>query len=177
MLGLIIEGNRAVGVRYVLDGKAHTARVEQEVLLSAGSLMSPAVLMHSGIGPADDLRRLGITVAADLPGVGQNLHDHLVCPFVWESPREVSMGGTSGMNAHIFHKSRPDLVAPDTQSLLFTMAVPVEGYEPVKQGFTLYAGLDRPYSRGSVRLASADPMQPPSSTRGSIRTRVTWTSW
>lgn len=161
VLNVVIEKGVATGVRYLHDGKPLHVRAVREVLLSAGSIMSPAILMHSGIGPASQLRKLGIKVVADVPGVGANLHDHLVCPLLWSSRRPVAMGGTSGMNAHLFHKSHPSLAAPDTQSLLFTMPVPVPDYPKVEQGFTLYAGLDRPYSRGRLWLRSANPLDKP----------------
>ncbi|MBU9511820.1 GMC family oxidoreductase N-terminal domain-containing protein [Burkholderia multivorans] len=157
VLNVVIEKGVATGVRYLHDGKPLHVRAVREVLLSAGSIMSPAILMHSGIGPASQLRKLGIKVVADVPGVGANLHDHLVCPLLWSSRRPVAMGGTSGMNAHLFHKSHPSLAAPDTQSLLFTMPVPVPDYPKVEQGFTLYAGLDRPYSRGAPVAAQREP--------------------
>ncbi len=83
---LIIENGRAVGVRYLRGVKMMEVRAEREVLVCQGSIGSPQLLMLSGIGPADDLRALGIEVHADLPGVGQNLQDHLNIPVVYSCP-------------------------------------------------------------------------------------------
>ena len=73
---LLFEGNRCVGVEYLQDGELKTVRANKEVIVSAGAIQSPKLLMLSGIGPADQLRRLEIEVRADLPGVGENFHDH-----------------------------------------------------------------------------------------------------
>lgn len=79
-----IDAGRATGVHWrAADGSAHFARADAEVLLCAGALQSPQVLMLSGIGPADHLRELGIAVHADLPGVGANLQDHAIVPMTW----------------------------------------------------------------------------------------------
>ena len=74
---VVIENGRAVGVEYVRKGKRHIARAEREVLLAGGAINSPQLLLLSGIGPAEELRALGVQVALDLPGVGKNLQDHL----------------------------------------------------------------------------------------------------
>jgi choline dehydrogenase len=73
---IMLEGRRAVGVYWVRGGKAHAARAEREVILSAGAVQSPQLLQLSGIGPTELLRQHGIPVAVDLPGVGENLQDH-----------------------------------------------------------------------------------------------------
>ena len=74
---VLIENGRAVGVEYVRGRKRHIARAEQEVVLAGGAINSPQLLLLSGIGPAEELRALGVSVALDLPGVGKNLQDHL----------------------------------------------------------------------------------------------------
>ena len=79
---IIVEQGRAVGVEYAQDGADRAVRTDGEVLLAAGAFVSPQVLMLSGIGPADHLRRLGIDVVVDLPGVGSNLQDHPGAPMV-----------------------------------------------------------------------------------------------
>ena len=71
------EGRRAAGVDYLERGRSRTADAAREVILAGGAINSPQLLLLSGVGPADELRRLGIDVAADLPGVGENLQDHL----------------------------------------------------------------------------------------------------
>lgn len=157
VLKLLNLGDHITGVHFVHRGTDYRIEARHEVLLCAGSLMSPSILLHSGIGPAEQLEKMGIKTLVNLPGVGENLHDHLVCPMVWSSPQPVAVGLASGIEAQIFHKSAPALSAPDTQSLLFTMP-----FMPgVTQGYTVTPGLVRPISRGRLWLNSLDPLQPP----------------
>jgi choline dehydrogenase len=87
--GLVVERGRVRGVRYsVKGGEAVEARVEREVVLSAGVIGSPQILLLSGIGPADELRALGIESVCDLPGVGKNLHDHLMAPLRFKATKD-----------------------------------------------------------------------------------------
>ena len=79
-----MEHGRAIGVEYAKDGKSEMVRIEREVILAAGAIGSPKLMMLSGLGPADHLRAHGIEVAADLPGVGRNLHDHFGIDIVYE---------------------------------------------------------------------------------------------
>src|SRR6185436_8507159 len=88
---VLFEGTRAVGVEIVQDGKRAELRAEREVILSGGAINSPQILMLSGIGPADDLRKLGIEVVADVPGVGKNLQDHLIGGVAHEATQPVSL--------------------------------------------------------------------------------------
>lgn len=157
VLKLLNQGDHITGVHFVHRGTDYRIEARHDVLLCAGSLMSPSILLHSGIGPAEQLEKMGIKTLVNLPGVGENLHDHLVCPMVWSSPQPVAVGLASGIEAQIFHKSAPALSAPDTQSLLFTMP-----FMPgVTQGYTVTPGLVRPISRGRLWLNSLDPLQPP----------------
>lgn len=157
VLKLLNQGDHITGVHFVHRGTDYRIEARHEVLLCAGSLMSPSILLHSGIGPAEQLEKMGIKTLVNLPGVGENLHDHLVCPMVWSSPQPVAVGLASGIEAQIFHKSAPALSAPDTQSLLFTMP-----FMPgVTQGYTVTPGLVRPISRGRLWLNSPDPLHPP----------------
>ncbi|CAI2424432.1 GMC family oxidoreductase [Serratia liquefaciens] len=157
VLKLLNQGDHITGVHFVHRGTDYRIEARHEVLLCAGSLMSPSILLHSGIGPAEQLEKMGIKTLVNLPGVGENLHDHLVCPMVWSSPQPVAVGLASGIEAQIFHKSAPALSAPDTQSLLFTIP-----FMPgVTQGYTVTPGLVRPISRGRLWLNSLDPLQPP----------------
>ncbi|MGE6301014.1 GMC family oxidoreductase [Serratia liquefaciens] len=157
VLKLLNQGDHITGVHFVHRGTDYRIEARHEVLLCAGSLMSPFILLHSGIGPAEQLEKMGIKTLVNLPGVGENLHDHLVCPMVWSSPQPVAVGLASGIEAQIFHKSAPELSAPDTQSLLFTMP-----FMPgVTQGYTVTPGLVTPKSRGRLWLNSRDPLQAP----------------
>jgi choline dehydrogenase len=158
---LLFESERCVGVEYVAGGQTVQARGEHEVLLCGGVIGSPQLLLLSGVGPADDLRSLGIAVRHDLPGVGLNLHDHLVCPVLWETSGPLPPMSVQGLEVNIFWKSRPDLNAPDMQPLL--VHAPYLGDDPnvPEHGFTCSGGLVRPLSRGQLRLRSADPADAP----------------
>ena len=162
---VLIEDGRAVGVRFRRDGEMHELRAD-EVVLAAGALDSPAILLRSGIGAADELEALGIPVVQDLPGVGRNLHDHLLSPVVFTTPdRPVGppVSGVSVTQTHLFWKSRPDLEVPDTQPIMFSVPMFGEDLDPVvSDGFTLMAGIVTPRSRGALTLsgpALEDPLQ------------------
>jgi choline dehydrogenase len=156
---LLFDGARCVGVEWERDGELETARAASEVVLSAGTVGSPRVLLLSGVGPADELRGLGLAVVADLPGVGRNLHDHLLSPAIFAAGTPIAppAPGTSPIQTHLWWRSRPGLPAPDTQPIHFSVPL----YEPWMKGpenaFTLLGGMVRPASRGSIRLSGAEP--------------------
>jgi choline dehydrogenase len=135
---ILVESGRAIGVAYSQGGQGRTAYADREVVLSAGVVNSPQVLMLSGIGPADELRAHGVDVTLDLPGVGKNLQDHVDCVMSYECTKPVTLYGdlradkltwaviqgmlfgegvatTFPYEAGAFLKSRPDLAAPDIQ--------------------------------------------------------------
>lgn len=155
---VLFEGERAIGVEYEKDGQLVSAYAD-EVVLSAGALDSPRILMLSGLGRADHLRELGIDVRHDIQGVGENLHDHLLSAVIFTAEREVEppMPGRSVTQTHLFWRSRPGLEVPDTQPINFSVPM----YEPWMEGpanaFSLMAGIVSPKSRGTLRLASNDP--------------------
>ncbi len=160
---LLLEGTRCIGVEFAHDGDLHRAHTGFEVVVSAGAIESPALLLRSGIGPAGDLRALGIDMTADLSGVGLNLHDHLLSPSIWSAEQEIVpfTEGLSPIQTHLWWRSRSDLPGPDTQPIHFSVPL----YEPWMEGppnaFTLLGGMVRPQSRGSIRLsgpAVGDPL-------------------
>jgi choline dehydrogenase len=145
------------------DGPATELRCSGDVIVSCGVIGSPQLLLLSGIGPADDLRALGIAVTADLPGVGANLHDHLLATVLWESARTVPPGTANNLEAQFFAASDPAMLAPDLQPLMSHFPMPVPGH-PVPgygAGYAVVAGIIRPLSRGRLALRSADPAEPP----------------
>ncbi len=151
---VIIEDGRAIGVRYRHDGQDAEAWAD-EVVLAAGALDSPQVLLRSGIGPAADLEALGIEVVHDAPQVGKNLHDHLLVPVIVRTRRPIPppRTGVSVTQTHLFARSRPDLAVPDTQPLFFAVPMYSEGMTPIEgSAFTLHSGIVTPASRGSVTL-------------------------
>jgi choline dehydrogenase len=150
------------------------------VILCGGAINSPQLLLLSGIGPADQLRALGIPVVVDLPGVGQNLQDHLDVAVAYACTEPISWGtlsaeaenvyrasrkgplSSNGPEAGGFLKTRPDLPMPDLQ-FHFSPGWSV-GYgteRPVGHGFAFWPALLRPQSRGYLALRSPDPFSPP----------------
>jgi choline dehydrogenase len=156
---LLFENGRCVGVEFRRGDALERARAEQEVIVCAGAIESPKLLLLSGIGPGAELRRHGLDVVVDLPGVGDNLHDHSLVPLVYAARRPVppALPGLQPLHAHLFWRSKPGLVVPDQQPLFFHMPLYFPGMDGPPDGFTLLSGLIRPAGRGSVRLASADP--------------------
>lgn len=151
---LIVEGRKVVGVEYLRDGKTERARAAREVLLSAGVIDSPQLLMLSGIGPADHLKANGIAVVADVPGVGQNLQDHLKLSIRWRGNTELQ-GST--VTAGMFTRSDPGALGtiPDLQFYVG------RGLETPDTFVTITISIVQPKSRGEVRLRSSDPTAAP----------------
>ena len=157
---LVIENGRCEGVVYEHEGKLRTATATAEVIVSAGTIGSPHLLLLSGIGPADDLGKLGIRVNADLSGVGQNLHDHLLTFAIYEASREIPAPKHNILEAHLFAKSDPRLPAPDHQPLFMCNAPPLPGLEIPSHAYAIAPGIVRPVSRGELRLTANDPGAP-----------------
>ena len=184
---ILFEGKRATGVEFRRAGRIEQIGANREVLLAAGSLQTPQILMLSGVGPAAELTKHGIGIVHDLPGVGQNLHDHLDAVQVVVAPQlketfGVTFGGiarvlkaipewrnhrrgiltTNFAEAGGFIKSQASEAIPDLQ-LHFVIAKLVDhGRKTVLgHGFSGHVCVLRPQSRGSVTLASRDPMAAP----------------
>jgi choline dehydrogenase len=134
-----------------------------DVIVSGGVIGSPQLLLLSGIGPADDLNLLGLEVRADLPGVGENLHDHALATVLYGAAREIPPGTAQNLEAHFFAASDPGMVAPNLQPLMSHFPMPVEGYPAPGYGwgYAIVAGIIRPLSRGRLWLRSLDPARPP----------------
>jgi choline dehydrogenase-like flavoprotein len=184
---VLFEGKRATGVEFLRAGRLQRIGANHEVLMAAGALQTPQILMLSGVGPAAELGKHGIGVVHDLPGVGQNLHDHLDAVQVIVAPQlKESFGVTFGGIARVlkaipqwrnhrqgilttnfaeaggFIKSQPGEPVPDLQ-LHFVIAKLVDhGRKTVLgHGLSGHVCVLRPQSRGSVTLASADPTAAP----------------
>jgi len=173
-----IENGRAVAVEYQRHGQKHRADAAGEIILCGGAINSPQLLMLSGVGPAAQLRQHGIAVGIDLPGVGQNLHDHLDACLVYRCTQPITYDKTNEILAglqYFLFKQGPGtsniaeaggfartLMAPDSRPDVQYHFVPailddhgrhrVAGY-----GFTLHSCHLQPRSRGHLELASADP--------------------
>ena len=174
---LLLEGTRVVGVDYLQGGAPQQARAAREVVVSAGTFFSPKLLMLSGLGPAEGLRAHGVAPVVDLPGVGQNLQDHLQLPVVFQSNVERPMATLLTGNV-LFTRTRSDGPdAPPDLQLNFTPAVPAPLAPllnlPVPVSIFLPI-LVQPDSVGEVRLRSSDPhAPPPSSTQTTYRKNQT----
>ncbi|MBO0804039.1 MAG: GMC family oxidoreductase N-terminal domain-containing protein [Nocardiopsaceae bacterium] len=153
-------GGRVAGVRLADGRRLHSAG---DVIVSAGAIGSPQLLLLSGIGPADDLRELDIDIRADLPGVGANLHDHMLATVLFESARSVPDGKANNLEAQFFATSEPGMPAPDLQPLMSHFPMPVPGYPQPDygDGWAIVGGVIRPLSRGRLWLRSADPARHP----------------
>ena len=158
------DGLRATGVSYAREGKLHSVKATREVILSAGALESPRILMLSGIGERAQLEEFGIPVVKDLPGVGKNLHDHTLCAMIFEGSKEIpppTNMAIQPLHAHAFMKTDAALPGPDLQPLFFHVPTYLPEQEAVTpNAYTLNAGGIRPTSRGELRLTSADPKAP-----------------
>ncbi|MBN3744280.1 choline dehydrogenase [Burkholderia sp. Se-20373] len=183
---IVFDGKRAVGVEVTRGGNVETVWAKKEVILAAGALQSPQLLMLSGVGPKDELERHGIPVVADLPGVGENLQDHpdVVVSYKTNSldALGVSVRGaiktlrdirqyrnartgtltTNFAEGGAFLKTRPDLDRPDVQMHFVVGPVSDHGRKvQLGHGLSCHVCLLRPKSRGSVKLRSADPLDAP----------------
>jgi choline dehydrogenase-like flavoprotein len=175
---VLIESGRAVGVEYMQNGGLHQVRAGKEIVLSAGAIGSPHLLLLSGIGPRRELESMGITVAAELDGVGENLQDHLavVLPFACTKP--ISLSGAQSLPnvaRYLAGKNGP-LSSNVAEAGAFVGEVQFH-FAPVyyvdhgfispgdrglsRHGLSLGPALLRPRSRGCIALRSADPMEAP----------------
>jgi len=178
---IMFDGRRAIGFEYLHGGRVHQARAEREVILSAGAYGSPQLLMLSGIGPAEHLGPHGIDVHTHLPGVGENLHDHLEIHVQHRCARPVSVNRflrpdrmvieglrwfffKSGVaarnqaNVGAFLRSDAAREQPNVQFHFFPVFFDGWRVSARDFGYRLGAGPMQPSSRGNVRLRSADPM-------------------
>jgi choline dehydrogenase len=178
---LLFEGTRCVGAVYDQGGEQHTARVRREVILSAGAYNSPHLLLLSGVGPGAALAAHGIAVVRDLPGVGQNLQDHMMVPVAYHSTQPITLAAAKtedelrkfqteqqGMltssvgEATGFFRVDPAAAAPDLQLFFVPTWFVFHGQgNPEGHGFTALPGVVTPKSAGAVTLRSADPYAAP----------------
>ncbi|MCB1899574.1 GMC family oxidoreductase [Cognatazoarcus halotolerans] len=182
---ILFDGKRAIGVEYRRDGELHEVRAGAEVILSAGAIGSPQILQNSGIGPAALLRKVGVPVLHDLPGVGRNLQDHLQVRLVFKTRERTlndevnSLIGKAWVGMQymlnrtgpltlaasqvtIFTRSSPEADRPDIQFHMQPLSAdkPGEGAHPFS-AFTASVCQLRPFSRGHVEIQSADPLKYP----------------
>jgi len=158
---LLMDGMRCVGVEYEVDGRLARDHAEAEVVLSAGTVGSAQLLLLSGIGPAVQLREVGIAVVADLPGVGENLQDHIAVPVVYRAAQPVYPGANNHGEMVALLRSSPDLAHPDMMVQPVDMPYTAADRDLPEHGYTLLTVLCHPHGAGTLRLADTDPATPP----------------
>jgi choline dehydrogenase len=176
---VVFEGTRATGVEIESGGDVHILRAAREVVLAAGAVGTPHLLMLSGVGPADHLTEHGLPVVSDVPQVGRNLADHMIVPLAFAArdfespgvnagPEEIDcclrdrVGPLNSINSEalVFLRTSPKLPAPDIE-VAFLMLPYGEHKHRAEHGFALGVMLLRPHSTGTVTLKSADPHEAP----------------
>ena len=183
---VLFDGKRATGVEYRQGGQVKRVSATREVILAAGSLQSPQLLQLSGVGPALLLRQFGIPVVHDLPGVGENLQDHLQLRLTFKCTRPITTNDdlastwrsakiglqwllrrtgplAIGINqGGLFTRVLPESTTPDIQFHFATLSADMAGAKPHPfSGFTMSVCQLRPTSRGHVRIKTADPLAAP----------------
>ena len=182
---VLLDGHTATGVRYEQNGKIREVNATEEVILSAGSIGSPHLLQLSGIGNREVLETAGIEVKHELPGVGENLQDHLEFYFQFRCEQPVSLNGkldwwnklkigvrwilkkdglgaTNHFESCGFIRSKAGVEWPDMQYHFLPAAMRYDGKEAFEgDGFQLHVGHNKPKSRGTVHVNSADPKEAP----------------
>ena len=166
---LHVKHGRCTGVRYLSGGAPVSAHAAGEVIVCAGAVGSPQLLLLSGIGPAGQLRDLGIGLVADLPGVGENLQDHPVVLACYASGSPLPRSRYN--HGEVYAVLRSPLAGDLPDLHLFPILLPAApaGCQPPPSGFALVAAVTAPDSRGSVRLATADPQAAPVIDPGFLR--------
>lgn len=163
VLRILFSGCRAHAVEIRRAGEIRSIAASTEVIVSTGAINTPKLLMLSGLGDGRELDRLGIPLVQHVPGVGRNFQDHVSFGCTWEY-REPLPSRNSGSEATLYWKTRPELEAPDLLFCQVEFPVPSERTAlrgVPEHGWTMFAGLAHPQSRGSVRLISADPLAAP----------------
>ena len=182
---LDLEGKRAVAVRYIKGGHEIVVRAQREIILASGPINSPQLLKLSGIGPAEELKANGIEPLHHLPGVGENLQDHLEFYFQQACTKPITLfshmnpiakaligiewflfktglGATNHFESCGFIRSRAGIPYPDIQYHFLPAAIAYDGSVKAEaHGFQAHVGPMRSKSRGWVRLASPNPLDPP----------------
>jgi choline dehydrogenase len=167
--GLQVRDGRCSGVSYLHGGTPAQAHASGEVIVCAGAVGSPHLLLLSGIGPASQLHDLGIGIVADLPGVGHNLQDHPVALACYATPEMLPRSRYNHGEMYAALRSPLAGACPDLH--LFPILVPAApaGRQPPEAGYALAASVIAPDSRGTVQLATADPQMAPVINPGFLR--------
>ncbi|MBV7339932.1 choline dehydrogenase [Chloroflexi bacterium TSY] len=178
---LLFDEQRCVGVKYMQNGHEHTEQANRDVILSGGAINSPQLLMLSGVGPDDHLQAMGIQTVVDLPGVGQNLQDHLAVAPTWYCTQKITLASAESLGnwaklllfkkgmftsnvgeAGGFIRLDAASLAPELQYHFAPVFSLRHGFDsPQAHGFTVAPTLVKVHSRGDIKLKSADPLTHP----------------
>ena len=182
---IIFTGKKAVGIELIRQRKTSRVYLKRELILSAGPIGSPHLLQLSGIGPAETLEKAGMEILHELPGVGENLQDHLEVYFQYECKQPISLNGkldlfskclislewlffktglgsTNHFEAGAFIRSKAGQKWPDIQFHFLPAAMSYDGKIAINgHGYQVHVGPNKPLSRGYVRARSADPLEQP----------------
>jgi len=183
---IVIEDDRATSITATIAGKNVSLHASQEVIVAAGAIASPVLLQHSGIGSKESLSAAGVECVHQLPGVGENLQDHLEVYFQFHCKQPVSLNSKLGLLSKMmigarwvlfkdglgasnhfescaFIRSRSGLKSPDIQYHFLPAAMRYDGTPSIAgHGFQVHVGPNKPKSRGRVKITSADVLAPPS---------------
>jgi choline dehydrogenase len=158
---LLFEGRRCTGVEYVQNGTMKTAQAKLEVIVCGGAMESPHLLLNSGIGDPEQLRKFSKPIVVDLPGVGENFHNHVLTGLIMETREPVAPGHLNTSEAALFTKSEPGLIVPDLQFNFVHLPFDIIVGQNHPNSVSIIPGLQRPISRGWLRLGSSDPLEKP----------------
>lgn len=157
---LRLIGTHCVGVDVEQNGHPLTVYANAEVVVCAGAVDSPRLLLLSGIGPADELSAAGVEVVHNLPGVGRNLHDHPLCGVIYEAKQPIPAGRANHAESSLLWRSDDALAGPDMQLMFIHVPFHPPHLAAPPNSFTL-AVATVPEARGSIRLAGPDAATPP----------------
>ena len=158
---LIVEDGRCTGVEYLQHSRHHKAHASAEVIVCAGAIESPKLLLLSGIGDPKELKAVGVEPLVDLPGVGRNFHNHVLTGVIHESLLPVPAGKQNLSESALFLRSDPAETGPDLQIAFVHVPFNIIIGQGHPNSISILPGLVRPKSRGWVRLADNDPTSHP----------------
>ncbi len=158
---LLFSGDRTKGVEYSQNGEIKTAYANYEVIVCAGAIESPKLLLLSGIGNLSHLQEFGIPVVADVPGVGENFHNHVLTGVIYETSQPVPPPNQNMSESALFCKSEPGWIGPDLQIAFVHVPFDIIIGQNYPNAVSILPGVVRPMSRGWIRLASNNPLDKP----------------
>ncbi len=158
---VLFRGKKATGVEYKIGRRKEKAFASKEVIICAGAIESPHLLLLSGIGPAAQLQQYGIDTRVDLRGVGENFHNHVLTGLIYETTRPVPPPNLNMSESAMFVKSDPGWVGPDLQMAFVHVPFDIIIGAKNPNAVSMLPGVVRPLSRGWIKLASGDPLAKP----------------